>query len=166
MVNDSQKAQWALRCAILANEIQSIIIMFHTYIQDILWKNFPDWCLPDKQHPILRFPPVEGSVCLYNCSCSSTSLPSTRGNLRIGCCLSGRHQSGNFFHRISCIYVWNIILVLNISFTKTTLVWHILLYSHSWSDLTIGLASKNYPKMTLWMSKSIHWIQRYSDICF
>ena len=38
------------------------------------------------------------------------------------------------------------------------------LYSHSWSDLTIGLASKNYPKMTLWMSKSVHWIQRYSDI--
>ena len=40
------------------------------------------------------------------------------------------------------------------------------LYSHCWADLTIGLALKNYPKMTLWMSKSIHWIQRYSDICF
>ena len=119
-----------LRCAILANEIQSIIIMFHTYIQDILWKNFPDWCLPDKQHPILRFPPVEGRVCLYNCSCSSTSLPSTGGNLWIGCCLSGRHQSGKFFHRISSIYVWNIIMMLWISFARITLVWHILLSTH------------------------------------
>ena len=35
------------------------------------------------------------------------------------------------------------------------------LYSHSWSNLTIGLALKNYPKMTLWMSKSIHWIKSY-----
>ena len=40
------------------------------------------------------------------------------------------------------------------------------LYSHSWFDLTIKLALKNYPKMTLWMSKSIHWIKRYSDIYF
>ena len=38
------------------------------------------------------------------------------------------------------------------------------LYSHSWFDLTIGLALKNYPKMTLWMSKSVHWFKRYSDI--
>ena len=28
----------------------------------------------------------------------------------------------------------------------------------------IGLALKNYPKMTLWMSKSIHWIQRYHEV--
>ena len=40
------------------------------------------------------------------------------------------------------------------------------LYSHSLSDLMIGLASENYPKMTLWKSKSIHWIKRYSDIYF
>ena len=40
------------------------------------------------------------------------------------------------------------------------------LYSHSWFDLTIGLALKNYPKMTLWVSKSVQWIQRYSDIYF
>ena len=40
------------------------------------------------------------------------------------------------------------------------------LYSHIWSDLTIGLALKNYPKMTLWMSKSVHWIKRYSEIYF
>ena len=38
------------------------------------------------------------------------------------------------------------------------------LYSHSWFDLTIGLALKNYPKMTHWMSKSVHWFKRYSDI--
>ena len=29
-----------------------------------------------------------------------------------------------------------------------------VLYSHSWSDLNIGLAMKNYPKMTPHMSKS------------
>ena len=40
------------------------------------------------------------------------------------------------------------------------------LYSHSWFDLTIKLALKNYPKMTLWMSKSVHRIKRYSDIYF
>ena len=28
----------------------------------------------------------------------------------------------------------------------------------------IGLALKNYPKMTLWMSKSVHWIQRYHEV--
>ena len=38
------------------------------------------------------------------------------------------------------------------------------LYSHNWFDLTIGLALKNYPKMTHWMSKSVHWFKRYSDI--
>ena len=38
------------------------------------------------------------------------------------------------------------------------------LYIHSWFDLTIGLALKNYPKMTHWMSKSVHWFKRYSDI--
>ena len=27
------------------------------------------------------------------------------------------------------------------------------------SDLTIGLASKNYPKMTPHMLKSVHWFQ-------
>ena len=35
------------------------------------------------------------------------------------------------------------------------------LYSHSWSDLTIGLASKNYPKMTPQTLKSIHWFKSY-----
>ena len=64
-----------IRCAILANEIFSTRILFHTYLQDILWKNFQDWCLPDKQNPILSFLPVEGRVCLYNCSYSSRSLP-------------------------------------------------------------------------------------------
>ena len=38
------------------------------------------------------------------------------------------------------------------------------LYSHSWLCFMAGLALKNYPKMTLWMSKSIHWIKRYSDV--
>ena len=38
------------------------------------------------------------------------------------------------------------------------------LYSHSQLCLMSILALKNYPKMTLWMSKSIHWIKRYSDI--
>ena len=38
------------------------------------------------------------------------------------------------------------------------------LYSHSWLDVTIRLALKNYPKMTLWMSKSIKWIKRYINI--
>ena len=103
---------------ILANEIQSIIIMFHTYIQDILWKNFPDWCLPDKQHPILRFLPVEGRDVLLQLQLYRQTLPSTGGNLRIGCCLSGRHQSRKFFHRTSCTYVWNIIMMLWISFAS------------------------------------------------
>ena len=40
------------------------------------------------------------------------------------------------------------------------------LYSCSWFDLTFGFALKNYPKMTLWMSKSVHWIKRYSDNYF
>ena len=40
------------------------------------------------------------------------------------------------------------------------------LYSHSQLCLMSVLALKNYPKMTLWMSKSIHWIKRYSDIYF
>ena len=38
------------------------------------------------------------------------------------------------------------------------------LYRHSWLFFTTGLALKNYPKMTLWMSKSVHWIKRYNDI--
>ena len=37
---------------------------------------------------------------------------------------------------------------------------------HASSDIMIGLALKNYPKMTLWMSKSIHWILRQNDIYF
>ena len=40
------------------------------------------------------------------------------------------------------------------------------LYSHSWFDLTIKLALKNYPEMTLWKSKSVHRIKRNSDIYF
>ena len=40
------------------------------------------------------------------------------------------------------------------------------LHSYSWCDLTIGLALKSDPKMTLWMSKSVHWIKRFSDIYF
>ena len=103
---------------ILANEIQSIIIMFHTYIQDILWKKFPDWCLPDKQHPILRFPLVEGRDVLLQLQLYRQNLPSPGGKLRIGLRLSGRHQSWKFFHRISCIYVWNIILGFKISFAS------------------------------------------------
>ena len=31
-------------------------------------------------------------------------------------------------------------------------------------DLTIGLPSKNYPKRTPYISKSINWIKSYSDI--
>ena len=112
---------------IFANEIFSTKMMFHTYIQEILWKKFQDWCLPDKQHPILRFPLVEGRDVLLQLQLYRQTLPSTGGNLRIGCCLSGRHQSGKFFHRISCIYVWNIIMMLWISFARITLVWHILL---------------------------------------
>ena len=33
-----------------------------------------------------------------------------------------------------------------------------------YSDLTIGLALKNYPKMSPHMLKLIHWIQSYNDI--
>ena len=40
------------------------------------------------------------------------------------------------------------------------------LYSHRWLCLTTGFALKNYPEITLCMSKSVHWIQRYSDIHF
>ena len=40
------------------------------------------------------------------------------------------------------------------------------LYSHSWLGITIRLSLKNYPKMTLWLSKSIQQIKRYSDIDF
>ena len=35
------------------------------------------------------------------------------------------------------------------------------LYSHRWFRVTIILDSKKYPRMTLLMSKSIHWIKRY-----
>ena len=35
-----------------------------------------------------------------------------------------------------------------------------------YSDLTIGLALKKYPKMTLKLPKSIHWFKRYSEINF
>ena len=37
------------------------------------------------------------------------------------------------------------------------------LYSHRRFGVTIRLALKNYPKMTLWLSKSVQWIKRYSD---
>ena len=33
-----------------------------------------------------------------------------------------------------------------------------------YSDLTIGLASKNYPKMTPHMLKSAHWFQSYDVV--
>ena len=33
-----------------------------------------------------------------------------------------------------------------------------------YSDLTIGLASKNYPKMTPHMLKSAHWLQSYDVV--
>ena len=33
-----------------------------------------------------------------------------------------------------------------------------------YSDLTIGLALKNYPKMSPHMLKLIHWIQSHNDI--
>ena len=35
-----------------------------------------------------------------------------------------------------------------------------------YSDLTIRLALKNYPKMTLKLPKSIHWFKRYIEIIF
>ena len=35
-----------------------------------------------------------------------------------------------------------------------------------YSDLTIGVALKNYPKMTPDTLKSIHWIRRYGDVFF
>ena len=35
-----------------------------------------------------------------------------------------------------------------------------------YSDLTIGLALKNYHKMGLKLPKSIHWFKRYSEINF
>ena len=44
-----------------------------------------------------------------------------------------------------------------------TLWWICWIYDH-WSDLMIRLALLNYPKITLWMIKSVPWIKRYSDI--
>ena len=35
-----------------------------------------------------------------------------------------------------------------------------------YSDITIGLALKNYPKMTPDTLKSIHWIRSYGDVFF
>ena len=35
-----------------------------------------------------------------------------------------------------------------------------------YSDLTVGLALLNYSKMTLHLSKSIHWIRSYGDMFF
>ena len=40
------------------------------------------------------------------------------------------------------------------------------LYSHSRYYLMIQSSFRKYHKMNFWMSKSIHWIQRYSDIYF
>ena len=35
-----------------------------------------------------------------------------------------------------------------------------------YSELTIGLVMKNYPKMTPHMLKSIHWLQSYVEVFF
>ena len=35
-----------------------------------------------------------------------------------------------------------------------------------YSDISIGFASKNYPKMTPDTLKSIHWIRSYGDVFF
>ena len=35
-----------------------------------------------------------------------------------------------------------------------------------YSDLTIGLALKNYPKMTPHMLKSVHWFKSYGEVFF
>ena len=80
-----------------ANEILNPKIMFHPYIQDVLWKNFQDWCLPDRRNPILRFPPVEGRVCLYNCSYSSRSLPALEEILELDCACQEDTNLVNFF---------------------------------------------------------------------
>ena len=40
------------------------------------------------------------------------------------------------------------------------------LYSHSWFDIPIGLALKNYPKMTFRLPKSLHWIVSYGHVFF
>ena len=71
--------------------------MFHPYIQDLLWKKFQDWCHPDKRNPILRFPPVEGRVCLYNCSYSSRSLPALQEMLELDCAYQEDTNLKNFF---------------------------------------------------------------------
>ena len=38
------------------------------------------------------------------------------------------------------------------------------LYINCWLFFITGLALKNYPKRILWMSKSVHWIQRYHEV--
>ena len=38
------------------------------------------------------------------------------------------------------------------------------MWADVYSDLTIGLALKNYPKMSPHMLKLIHWIQSHNDI--
>ena len=35
-----------------------------------------------------------------------------------------------------------------------------------YSDLTIGLALKNYPKKTPHMLESVHWFQSYGEVFF
>ena len=64
---------------IFVNEIFSTKILFHTYIQYILWKNFQDWCLPDKQNPILIFSPVQAEICYSNYSCTDRLCPPLEG---------------------------------------------------------------------------------------
>ena len=36
--------------------------------------------------------------------------------------------------------------------------------ANDYSDLTVGLALKNYPKMTFILPKSVHWIKSYGHV--
>ena len=50
-----------------------------------------------KQNPLLRFPPVEDRVCLYNCSYSSRSLPALEEIIELDFACQEATKIENFF---------------------------------------------------------------------
>ena len=117
---------------ILANEILNPKIMFHPYIQDILWKNFQDWCLPDRRNPILIFPPVQAGICYCNYSCTDRLCPPLEGNLELDCACQEDTNLENFFTE-------------HLVYMGGTLFWGSKFHSQVWHILFF-----NSPSVVLW----------------
>ena len=79
------------------------------------------------------------------------TLPFIGENLQSWSCWHRRHQSLEFFHRISYFYVWNIIKYLGmVLFARITLEWHILVHAIIlWNWAT--LISNIYRKLGYWL---------------